>query len=228
MVWTPTILTIDQETSAGGGTLSVFHYTSFTGATPAVGMRFSVNDSGTGVVIAYLDVSSLAAPNNTQMQGQVTAVNLGAQTVTCRNKTAGTTARTATGTAEPMVQGVDLNFRTSPPYSNSPWVLAYPYTPTLGNLLLAFAMTTGSNSATAVISDTGTHTWTLLQRLTGTIIDDGGTSLPTTFWLWSAPANGSASTVTVTSGVLAGDLMIYECQGPLTLDKINADRKSVM
>ena len=224
MSWIPTSLVIDQETSAGGGTLSIFHYTSFTGETPALGMRFSVIDTGPNIVIAYLDVGTGVAPNNTLMQGQVTAVNLVAQTVTCRNTNATTTVRTATGTAEPMVQGANLNYRASspPPYSNSPWVLAYPYTPTTGNLLLVFAMTTASNSATAVISDTGTHTWTLLQRLTGMIIDDSGTSLPTTFWLWSSVANGAASTATVTSGTLAGDMMIYECQGPLTLDQINA------
>jgi hypothetical protein len=80
-------------------------------------------------------------------------------------------------------------------------------------------MTKDSNSATAVISDTGSHTWTLLQRQTGTLAAPGGTTYPSTFWLWSAVANGSASTVTVTSGTLAGDLLLYECQGPLTLDQ---------
>ena len=71
MSWTPTILTIDQETSSGGGTLSVFHYTSFTGATPALGMRFSVIDTGAVVVIAYINTGGGTPPSNTHFEGQV-------------------------------------------------------------------------------------------------------------------------------------------------------------
>lgn len=219
-LWTPTVLTITGATQSGGNT--VYTYSSFTGQTPAVGMR--------------LDISGFVSPNtNNNINGGgspwgnvgiLTAVDLTAKTVTLVNN-GSTVTHAATGTARAFIQGRanDGSFesgsygpRSIDLTTGSGWGTIDS---TAGNMLMVnYQNQPTTGDPTSTIADTGGNTWTLLSYKEHAFTPGN----PIVDYVWYCIAKGGPTTITVTpapagTGGFGQVLGVSEWQGPLVLDQ---------
>lgn len=200
--WTPTSMVLDMVTQVG--LTGVYHYTSYTGMTPVVGMCFAFAGFPTG-------------SNN--RNGILTAFDSVAQTVTIANNAANTETHAGTGVLNPVRQGKITNG--GDVFSSSPWINILPTDTVAGNILLVWSATKATGSASFGISDTAGHTWISLTTLLGGFFS---TNEAASAALWYAVAKGGPTTITVTE---PGSTHVANCgfanasewQGPLVLDQ---------